>query len=118
MEEISLGEKQRLFVKLIGMLILHAYDKGYEMTLGDAYRDPRLAALNAQQGKGIPNSLHSIRLAVDFNLFLNDVYMPRSESYTELGEYWKSLHPLCCWGGDFKTTPDGNRFSLTHGGVK
>jgi hypothetical protein len=115
---VSLGEQQRLFVKLIGQLIDFTYSQGYELTFGDAYRDPRLAQLNAQQGKGISNSLHSQRLAVDFNLFKDGQYLPKSEDYRPLGDFWKSLNPLCCWGGDFGTLPDGNHFSMTFGGVK
>ena len=38
----TLGEKQRRFTKCIGMLIGYAYANGYELTFGDAYRDPRL----------------------------------------------------------------------------
>jgi hypothetical protein len=34
-----------------------------------------------------------------------------------LGEFWESLHPLCCWGGHFRNR-DPYHFSVTHGGVK
>lgn len=115
---MTLGEQQRLFVKLIGELIEWTYIQGYEFTFGDAYRDPRIAALNAAQGKGIANSLHSQRLAVDFNLFLHGVYLPATEDYRLIGDHWKTLHPLCRWGGDFTTIPDGNHFSMEWAGVK
>ena len=115
---MTLGEKQRLFTKLIGRLIDYAYMSGLELTFGDAYRDPRLAALNAAQGKGITNSLHTQRLAVDFNLFKDGQYLPKSEDYRILGEYWESLDPLCCWGGRFVPLNDGNHFSITDGGIK
>lgn len=115
---MGLGDKQRMFVMLVGKLIDYAYKAGYELTFGDAYRDPRLARLNAQQGIGIKNSLHGMRLAVDFNLFKDGVYLPKSEDYRLLGEYWESLDPLCCWGGRFKPMADGNHFSLTEGGIK
>lgn len=115
---MTLSEKQIVFTMNIGKLIEWAYANGYGLTFGDAYRDPRLAALNAQQGKGIVNSLHSRRLAVDFNLFKGGLYQPRSELYAPLGEYWKSLDPANCWGGDFRPTPDGNHFALSDGGIK
>lgn len=114
---MQLGELQRRFTRLVGLLIAHAYDQGYELSVGDAYRDPRLALLNAQQGKGIANSLHSQRLAIDFNLFKDGQYLPKSEDYRFLGDYWKTLDPDARWGGDFKTLPDGNHFSLTYGGI-
>lgn len=111
------SEKQRLFTKNVGLFISWCYGNGYELTFGDAFRDPRLAQLNAQQGIGIVHSLHSARLAVDFNLFKGGVYTTLTDDYRPLGEYWKSLDPLNCWGGDF-SKPDGNHFSMTDGGIK
>lgn len=122
---MTLGEKQRLFAQLIGELLVWCYDNDYEVTFGEAYRTPEQAALNAKTGAGISNSLHTKRLAVDVNLFLDttkggdeDVYQANSEAYKPLGDYWKTLHPLCRWGGDFKSRPDGNHFSMEHEGVK
>lgn len=112
---MTLGQKQRIFTWCIGQLISWAYANGYELTFGDAYRDPRLAELNAKQGKGIKNSLHCERLAVDFNLFKDGKYLTDSEDYRPLGDYWKSLHTLARWGGDF-SRPDGNHFSFSYAG--
>lgn len=114
----TLSSQQCRFTELIGQLIAWVYANGYALTFGDAYRDPRLAALNAAEGKGIVNSLHTQRLAVDFNLFRNGHYLPQSKDYEPLGIYWKSLHPLCRWGGDFMPIPDGNHFSMEYGGIK
>lgn len=113
---MTLGEQQRLFVKLVGQLIGYAYENGYELTFGDAYRTPAQAAANAQSGSGISSSLHTQRLAIDLNAFKGGVYQADTEQYAELGAYWKSLHPLCRWGGDFNSRPDGNHFSMTYGG--
>lgn len=115
---MTLSEKQRIFVFNIGKLIGWAYANGFELTFGDAYRDPRLAAMNAAAGKGITNSLHTRRLAVDFNLFKDGAYIAQSETYRPLGDYWKSLDPLNAWGGDFKPVADGNHFSMTEGGIR
>jgi len=114
---MTLGEKQRRFTELVARLISWAYDEGYELTFGEAYRTPEQAALNAKTGAGISNSLHTQRLAVDLNLFINGVYQPKSEAYEPLGAYWKELDPDCRWGGDF-AKPDGTHFSLEHNGVK
>lgn len=114
---MTLGQKQRLFTKLVGQLVGWAYERGYELTFGDAYRSPEQAAANAASGSGIKNSNHTRRLAVDFNLFINGEYMTSSAAYEPLGSYWKSLDPLCAWGGDF-SKPDGNHFSLEHEGVR
>ena len=114
---MNLGEKQRRFTELVSRLISWASDEGYELTFGEAYRTPEQAALNAAKGSGISNSLHTLRLAIDLNLFLDGVYQKDSAAYEPLGEYWKSLDPEARWGGDF-SRPDGNHFSLEHNGVK
>jgi hypothetical protein len=115
---MTLSEKQRLFTRLIGRLIAWAYSHGYEFTFGEAYRTPEQAALNAKTGAGISNSLHIQRLAIDLNLFQGGVYRTDSAAYKPLGDYWKTLDPDCCWGGDFSSRPDGNHFSLSHNGIK
>ena len=124
----ELGDKQREFPLMLAALITWAYEhQGYELTLGEAYRTPEQAALNAKSGKGISNSLHTKRLAIDLNLFINGVYQTDSEAYRPLGDKWKSLNKLARWGGDFTKTlpgqgtvsaPDGNHFSIEHEGVK
>ena len=114
---MTLWEKQRLFTKLVASLISWAYENGFELTFGDAFRSAEQAAANAASGKGIANSLHTKRLAVDLNLFLEGQYQTQSEAYRPLGIYWKGLHPLCRWGGDF-SKPDGNHFSLEHEGIR
>lgn len=112
---LKLGEKQRIFAYNIAGLILWAFEQGYEVTLGEAYRTPEQAALNAQKGTGIANSVHTQRLAMDLNLFKDGKFLTASEDYKPLGDYWKALHPLNRWGGDF-TQKDGNHFSVTHEG--
>lgn len=114
---MTLGEKQRLFAKNIGLLIAWCYVNGYELTFGEALRTQAQADANAKSGSGISNSLHLLRLALDVNLFINGVYQTESAAYKPLGDYWKSLHPLNRWGGDFMNRPDGNHFSITHNGV-
>lgn len=110
---LTLGQKQRLFVRLVSELIAFAYGRGFELSFGDAYRSPQQAQANADAGTGIARSLHCERLAIDFNLFRDGKYLSRSEDHAELGTFWESLHPLCKWGGRFG---DGNHYSLTHGG--
>lgn len=113
---MTLSEKQQLFTIMVANLVLWAETRGYRLTYGEAYRTPEQAALNAKKGSGIANSLHTQRLAVDFNLFINGQYQDKSEAYLPLGEYWESLGGS--WGGRFKSNPDGNHFSLEHNGVR
>lgn len=72
-----------------------------------------VAEIYASQGKGSRNSLHIDRLAHDFE-------MEKEEDYKNAAEYWKSLHPDNCWGGDFKgkTAGDIYHFSMSYGGRK
>lgn len=112
---MTLSEKQQKFTFLISQLIAWVYGNGYKMTFGEAYRTPEQAALNAQRGIGIANSLHTKRLAVDLNLFKDGQYLTKTEDYATVGEYWEQLDAGCRWGGRFN---DGNHFSLEHEGIR
>ncbi len=96
------------FSVMVAKLILRANELGYQVTFGDAYRDPRVSY-------GHPNSVHRRRLAVDLNLFQNGKYLTATEDHRVLGEWWKSQHPLARWGGDFE---DGNHYSFEWDGMK
>ncbi len=105
---MSLSERQQRFAVMVAKLVMHVQSlPGYAVTLGEAYRTPEQAALNAAKGIGIKDSLHCSRLAVDLNLFINGVYQSQTFAYKELGEFWKGLGGT--WGGDF-TRQDGNHF--------
>jgi hypothetical protein len=113
---VSLRKKQSEFARLVGKLILKAYDLGYEVTLGDAYRDPRVhGAMGVRKSYSHPKSAHKIRLAIDLNLFKNGEFLETSEDHRPLGEWWEKQHPMARWGGRFD---DGNHYSLEHEGVK
>lgn len=111
---MTLGQKQRKFVRMVADLIIWAYDNGYELTFGDAYRDPRLhGQMGWKVGYGAASSCHKIRLAVDLNLFKDGVFLDSTEAHTPLGEQWEKMGGT--WGGRFK---DGNHYSLEHEGNK
>lgn len=111
---MTLGQKQQEFTLMIARLIVFAYEHGYRLTFGDAYRDPRVHGdVGVKKAYGAASSNHKIRLAVDFNLFKDGQYMTTSDDYLPLGEYWESIGGA--WGGRFN---DGNHFSLEHEGRK
>lgn len=112
---MTLREKQSLFVVLVGQLLDHAHILGVSLTFGETYRSPEEAARLAATGAGIKASLHTLRLAIDLNLFADGAYQASTEAYRPLGEWWEQQHPLCRWGGRF-TRADGNHFSLSHDG--
>jgi hypothetical protein len=113
---MTLGEKQRLFARLLPRLLDKVHELGFEYTLGDGYRDPRVfGPIGQKRGYGNPNSNHKRRLAIDLNLFRDGVFLTTSEDHRPLGEWWKQQHELARWGGDFG---DGNHYSLEHEGFK
>ena len=107
---MTLREKQSIFAYNVAVWIVWVYNHGYEITFGDAFRDPRCPY-------GHVNSLHKSRLALDFNLFKDGKYLIKSEDYKEVGEHWKTLHDMNMWGGDFDN-PDGNHISMAHSGMR
>lgn len=102
----KLGNKQRRLVRMLPELIDFAHQEGFELTLGDAFRDPRCSY-------GAQNSLHRSRLAIDFNLFRNGIWLRQTKDFESLGIFWEALGGA--WGGRFQ---DGNHFSLEHEGRK
>lgn len=111
---MSLQQKQAKFAQMVARLIDQAFAMGYEVTIGDAYRDPRVFGNIGQRlGYGHPKSAHKYRLAIDLNLFQNGRFLQSSEDHKPLGEWWESQGGT--WGGRFD---DGNHYSLEHEGVK
>lgn len=111
---MTLGEAQRKLPLMVAKLIEWAYQNGYELTFGDAYRDPRLhGSLGVSKGYGNASSNHKIRLAIDLNLFRDGKYLDKTEDHKPLGEYWESIGGS--WGGRFS---DGNHYSLEWNGRK
>ena len=89
---MSLLAAQKRFAALVPRLIDKAHELGYEVTLGDCYRDPRCPY-------GSKSSRHKSRLAIDLNLFSGAVYLKSGAEHLPLGEWWESLGGI--WGGRF-----------------
>jgi len=98
LNNLSLREKQSVFVLMIGDLIDHAYQKGYEMTFP------------SEGLKHMKNSLHYIGLAKDFNLFKNGVWLNDGTGHDKLHDYWDRL------GGAERIEGDLNHYSVLHEG--
>lgn len=115
---MTLRQKQSAFAALVPKLILKAISLGFEVTLGEVYRSKEEAERLAKLNKGIKDSLHTLKLAIDLNLFLDGKYLSSTESHRPLGEWWEEQSTdeiTCHWGGRFK---DGGHYSVGHGGKK
>lgn len=109
---MTIGDKQRIFAHNVAKLITYIYEQGYAVSLGEAYRPPETARLYAQQGRGIKDSLHCDKLAIDLNLFDgHGEYLPDTEAHKPFGGYWETLHSDNKWGGMFKRS-DGNHYQM------
>lgn len=94
--------------------------RGYKITLGEAFRPLGVAAIYAAQNEGIKNSLHTMRLAIDLNIFLDDKFLQAKEDLVIPGNLWESYSTdlvQCCWGGNFES-PDCDHFSISNSGIK
>lgn len=112
----NLRQKQSRFARMAGQLIAQAYKMGYEVTLGDAYRDPRVHGnMGVRKSYSHPSSAHKLRLAIDLNLFRNGQFLEQSTDHQPLGEWWEKQAADARWGGRFN---DGNHYSLEHEGVR
>lgn len=116
---MSILPLQQEFAQSAAKLIQKAAELGYGVTLGEAWRTPEQAAWNAAHGSGIKESVHCERLAIDLCLFKDGQYLVNDDvgAYRQLGEWWKSLGPNYCWGGDFHPLVDLDHFSITPDGV-
>ena len=111
---LTLRQKQSRFVLMTAHLIAFAYAQGFELTTGDGYRDPRVfGQMGQRMGYGESHSAHKHRLAHDWNLFRDGVFLGNTADHRVLGEFWESMGGV--WGGRFN---DGNHYSLEHQGVQ
>ena len=130
------------FTKNLGRLILKGDELGFKLLIDEVKRDPRTAKWNAthcrirvEDGRrcemtpeqhasldhafkpiGIEKSVHIQALAADIYIMVNGEISNDREGYATLGQFWKSLHYLARWGGDFEGFPDLGHFSFTWDG--
>lgn len=121
---MTLQQTQDLFTRLVCQLIDHAHSLGYEVSFGEAWRPQVTADYYAAHGEGIRDSLHTMRLAIDLNVFLNGKYQTQLDAYRPLGQFWETLasnDAKTRWGGSFvdkegNPDPDCDHFSIEWAG--
>lgn len=105
---MSLGKRQEEFSKLVPQLINKAHELGFEVRIGDVFRDPRVhGEYGTKKGYGSATSNHKLKCAIDLNLFKNGNYLPATTDHEELGLWWEQLDDRCRWGGWYN---DGNHY--------
>lgn len=132
---MSIGDLARSFSKAVPRLIDKAHELGYEVTLGDSYRDPRLHGDFGERaqiynssgeliGYGRAFSCHKLRCAIDLNLYKRAQrkdgtfywkYCTTTEDHRELGEWWEQTFSEAAWGGRFD---DANHYSFRYQGYR
>ncbi len=101
---MTLREARVCFTYLFSQrLIPKAIELGFECAFDE---------ITQHQGKGHKErSLHYSGCAGDLLLYdKKGNYLPLTESYKELGEYWEQQDSYCKWGGRWG---DGNHFSYS-----
>lgn len=95
----SLFSKQVLFARMVPRLVSQAFNLGYNVTFGDAYRDPRCEY-------GSKHTKHRKRLAIDLNLFRGIIYLEDGTGHHKLHDFWDSI------GGGARIPHDLNHYEL------
>lgn len=116
-EGLTLGDKQRLFCRLLGQLLAFIYaHPSWAVTLGEGYVGDTDGKDKDYDGPHLAGGAHYNRLGQDLNLFVQGTWVTGSHpAWDEIGQVWLGLHPFCRWGGEFHTK-DWNHFSLLHDG--
>lgn len=124
-EKMTLGQKRRLFTRLLPFLIEEMRRRGYEVSLGEGYVGDSIDRPD-EDSPHRRDGGHFKGIALDLNLHrchcvpAHDAecpsprYLTTTDAHHPFGLYWKTLHPLCRWGGDFG---DGNHYSLFDQGI-
>ena len=104
-------DRQVKFTNNIALFIEYCRVNEIDLTFGDAYRPQVLQQIYFDTGKSKTlNSKHGMRLAVDFNFFINGKLIYDKSKLQHVGDYWESLDDNNKWGGNFKSFTDTPHF--------
>lgn len=112
----SLVLKQIFFSECLARFIFDLKTLGYGVTFGEAWRPPEMVELYAAQNRGIKNSLHPLRLAVDLNFFKDGSLAQTNQEIAVLWESY-STPQYTTRAGYYFQQPDSDHFSVEHNGV-
>ena len=101
-----LSDKQFKHSRMIALLILYIYERGYTVAISHCER-----CKDCPVGK--EKSLHKSKLATDLDIFKDGKYLTKTKEYEFAGLFWEALGGT--WGGRWE---DGRHFSIAHLGRK
>jgi hypothetical protein len=112
---MRLSERQRLFSKCFQKLLRFIHDSDWECTIGEVQRTRYQQQRYVDEGKSwTMSSKHLDKCAVDLFLWVEGRITWDHDDYKVLGNYWKTLDPLCVWGGDWRHR-DSAHFEIDDG---
>lgn len=112
---MTLNEKQVEFTRTLARFLVWCFDNDHLVIGAEWYRTKEQAEIYAAKGKGILNSVHRLKLAVDLFRVVGGAVSWDTKHYEDLGAKWKTMHPDARWGGDFAGR-DCVHFSFEHQG--
>jgi hypothetical protein len=110
-------EQRWLFLRALAHLTTEANDLGITFCVYTFHRTAEEQAQKLKEGKSqVKYSQHQDWLAVDIFVLRNGEavwkHVPGDE-YSQLGEIWEAFHPLCRWGGRWRTLVDATHFEVS-----
>jgi D-alanyl-D-alanine carboxypeptidase len=105
-------DTQHAFAQDVAHLLIQAQERGYTVTLGEAWRTPEQQAIYLKTGRSkVSKSQHMSRLAVDLNLFQDGKLCTR-EQIKPLGDWWEAISLAHRWGGNWRGLVDAGKSSF------
>ena len=113
---MSTNAKQARFTYKIAQLIIWAKEThNIDLIGAELFRTKEQAEIYAASGKGILNSVHRLKMALDMYVFKDGKIIWDGPEYKLIGDKWKTMDPDARWGGDMKRR-DVYHYSFFHKG--
>jgi hypothetical protein len=109
---MSMVAEQSAFAHDVAELLKKAWELGFVITFGEAYRTQEQQDIYLKTGRSkVRLSNHMCRCAIDLNLFKDGKLCDR-EQIKPLGDFWETLSEKNRWGGNWRGLVDKGRSSF------
>jgi hypothetical protein len=103
---------QHKFLIDVSKLIIWANTRDWVLTGGELFRTVEQQRIHVKAGRSrTMNSQHGMRLAIDFNIFVDGQLCYDKKVLAPMGAFWESMDPLNSWGGNGIKLVDTPHFS-------